>query len=239
MKRVVVIGGGFAGVAAACRLAGDGHRPLLLERTSRLGGRAASFVDHETGETIDYGHHVLMACCTATRGFLARVGASDAVRFQHELRIPLLCDREISLLRSSLLPGPLHLAPSLLGYQPIPMRDRLSVLRAGAALLLHRRIASESFGAWLERHGQSDVSVARLWNPISVATLNAPVERVSVAAARQVFREGFFTPGGANIGLFAWPLSEIFDRARAYLERREGEVRTQTAVARILVEGEA
>ena len=235
MKRVIVIGGGFAGFAAACRLAGDGHRPLLLERTSRLGGRAASYVDHETAEAIDYGHHVLMHCCTASRGFLARIGASDTVCFQPELRIPILCDGETTLLRSSFFPGPAHLAPSLLLYRPIPMRDRWSVMRAGAALLLHRRRIEGSFREWLERHGQSEASIERLWDPISVATLNAPVSQVSVATARQVFREGFFAPGGANMGLFTRPLSEIFDSARDYLERHDAEVRTRAAVVRILL----
>ncbi|MBU0596224.1 hydroxysqualene dehydroxylase HpnE [Candidatus Bipolaricaulota bacterium] len=235
MERAVVIGGGFAGVAAACRLAGDGHRPILLERAPRLGGRAGSYVDRETGETIDYGHHVLMHCCTASRGFLARIGASDAVRFQLGLRIPILCDGRTTLLRSSLLPGPAHLAPSLLAYRPIPMRDRLRVLRAGAALLLPCQGDEASFRKWLGRHGQSEVSIERLWDPISIATLNAPADRVSVPAARQVFRDGFFVPGGANIGLFARPLSEIFDQARAYLERHEAVSRTRADVAHILL----
>jgi len=239
MKRAVVVGGGFAGVAAACRLAGEGHRPLLLERAPRLGGRAASYADNEMGETVDYGHHVLMACCTATRGFLARISARDAVRFQPELRIPILCEGQTSLLQSSLLPGPLHLALSLLRYRPLTMRDHLGVMRAGVALLLRPGNGNETFRAWLDRQGQSEASIERLWNPISIATLNAPVERVGVSAARQVFREGFLAPGGANIGLFAHPLSGVFDRARTYLEQHEAEVRAGSGVSRILVEAHA
>ena len=236
VNRAIVVGGGFAGVAAACRLAEEGHRTLLLERSSHLGGRASSFVDREMEETIDYGHHVSMACCTASRGFLARVGSSDAVRFQRELRIPLLCDEKPTILRSSLLPGPLHLAPSLLRYRPLSLRDRISVLRAGLALLVRRSSADENLGAWLGQQGQSEQAVARLWNPITIATLNAPVDRVNTSAARQVFREAFFVPGGANMGLFTCPLSEIFERARASLERQEGELRTQATVARVTVE---
>ena len=87
---VIVIGGGFAGVAAACRLAGDDHPPLLLERGGNLGGRAGSFYLSRQGETIDYGQHVLMRCCTAATGFLQRIGASSAVRFQRDLSIPII-----------------------------------------------------------------------------------------------------------------------------------------------------
>jgi len=75
----------------------------------------------------------------------------------------------------------------------------------------------------------------RLWNPICVATLNADVDRVSLRAARHVLREGFFSPDGAGLGLFTWPLGRIFDVARDYVETRGGEVHTSIAVRRIRV----
>src|SRR5689334_22583528 len=54
----IVIGGGFAGLSAAARLAGRGARVLVLEARSRLGGRATAFADRETGELVDNGQHV-------------------------------------------------------------------------------------------------------------------------------------------------------------------------------------
>ena len=223
--RVAIIGGGFAGFAAAARLAGDGVTPILLERTRRFGGRAASFDDAVTGEIVDYGHHVLMRCCTAAHGFLQRIGASDLVRIQPELEIPILADGRTTTLRSAPLPGVLHLAPSLLRYAPLSVGERLGVVRGALPLLLAARSRDEAFGPWLRRHGQGSRVVDRLWNPICVAALNAPAEAVSLAAARQVFRQGFFTPGGADMGLFSAPLSAIFDAATAYIETRGGEVR--------------
>ncbi|RLE32997.1 phytoene dehydrogenase, partial [Candidatus Acetothermia bacterium] len=87
---IIVIGGGFAGAAAACRLAGDGHPPILLERAGRLGGRAGSFYLPRRDEEIDYGQHVTMRCCTVFQGFLQRIGATSVLRFQRELSIPIL-----------------------------------------------------------------------------------------------------------------------------------------------------
>ena len=232
---IVVIGGGFAGVAAACRLAGDGHRVVLLERAPRLGGRAASFRDLESGETIDYGHHVSMRCCTATDGLLRRIGAGEAIAYQPELSVPILCDGGRTVLQgASFLPGPTHLLPGLLRYGALSVSDRLRVLRAGAALLVDRR-RGRSFGDWLREHGQRPQAIARLWDPVCVATLNAHVDAVDLQAARKVFREGFFSPDGAGLGLFTQPLSSVFDAARDYLEARGGEIHTGCSVRRIHV----
>ena len=76
----------------------------------------------------------------------------------------------------------------------------------------------------------------RLWDPICVAALNAPADAVSLAAARQVFREGFFTPGGADMGLFTGPLSRVFDAARAYIEEKGGQVRLGAKAESLLFE---
>ena len=43
LKKVVVIGGGFGGLATACLLAKQGHRVTLLEKNEQLGGRAGVY----------------------------------------------------------------------------------------------------------------------------------------------------------------------------------------------------
>jgi len=236
MGRVIVIGGGFAGLAAAARLANDGHRPVLLERSPRLGGRGSSFVDRTTGDCIDDGQHVLMRCCTVTQGFLRRLDALDAVSFQQSLDIPMAWDGHVWRLRSTLLPGPMHLLPSLLGYGPLSLGERIDVLRAALAFYGPAR-TMQRFSDWLTARGQSRETICRVWDPISIATLNAPVSDVCQAAARKVFRDAFFHPGGADMGRFVWPLRTIAEKAKAYIEAREGEVRCDTAVDAIRLQG--
>ena len=53
----IVVGGGFAGLSAAVRLAREGAEVLVLEARSRLGGRATAFTDRESGEQVDNGQH--------------------------------------------------------------------------------------------------------------------------------------------------------------------------------------
>jgi squalene-associated FAD-dependent desaturase len=233
---VIVVGGGFAGIAAACRLAGDGHHPLLLERAPRLGGRASAFFSPERNESIDYGHHVLMRCCTAATGFLLRVGMVNAVRFQPTLSIPIAWPTGRSVLRSFPLPGILHLAPALLGYRALSFSDRLRVIRAGLTLSLPRAPGDVPFSEWLVRHSQSDQAIARLWNPICIATLNAPANAVSAQVARRVFRDALFRPDGADMGFFTISISDVFGAASRYIEERGGTVRKSSPVKRLLIE---
>ena len=238
MRPIVVLGGGAAGIAAACALADRGKRVLLLESTPRLGGRAASFRDRETGDEVDYGHHVLMRCCTEIRSLLSRLGQVDAVRFQHRLRVPLAGPDRCAVLRSRPLPGPLHLLPGLLSYRHLARRERAAALRAGIALLGPRPAGEPTFGAWLRSRGQTRRCLDVLWNPICVATLNAGADAVSASAAFTVFQRGFLTAHGADLGLFTRPLSRVFAAVEPFLRARGGEVRCRTAAARILCEGD-
>ena len=233
---VVVIGGGFSGLAAACRLADSGHRPIVLERAPRMGGRAASFVDRVSGETIDDGVHVLMRCCEASLGFLQRIRASDQISLQEHLAIPIRFPGGETLLRSAPLPGVFHLLPGLLSYLPLDRVQRLQAARAALRLRLARATADESAATWLARHGQPIAVLERLWNPISVATLNAPVDAVDAVSLQMVLSRGFFRPGGADMGFFREALSTVFDRAKTYVEARGGVVETGNGVRRLLLD---
>ena len=73
--RVVVVGGGLAGLAAALSCADGGARVTLVEARPRLGGATFSF--QREGLSIDNGQHVFLRCCVAYLRFLDRVGARD------------------------------------------------------------------------------------------------------------------------------------------------------------------
>ena len=80
----MVIGGGLAGLSAACALADRGFRVTLLERRPYLGGRAFSFPDAESGGHIDNGQHIFLGCCTAYVDFLRRLGVLERTTLQNE-----------------------------------------------------------------------------------------------------------------------------------------------------------
>ena len=131
---VIVIGAGVAGFSAATALADAGARVLVLEARPGLGGRATAFNDPETGERVDNGQHILMGCYDDTLKLLERIGASDRVRWQAGLALAMI-DRQghESVLKLPPLPSPLHLLGGVLAWDALSWRERLSILRIGAA----------------------------------------------------------------------------------------------------------
>src|SRR5262249_25688641 len=111
--RLVVCGGGLAGIAAACEASILGADVTLVERRPFLGGRAFSFVDPETGTEVDNGQHVFLGCCTAYIGLLRLIGALERTTLQPALDAPVR-DRagRTGALRADRLPPPLHLGVS-------------------------------------------------------------------------------------------------------------------------------
>ncbi|MEQ1910079.1 MAG: FAD-dependent oxidoreductase, partial [Vicinamibacterales bacterium] len=141
----VIVGGGFAGLSAAARLAGYGGRVLVLEARSRLGGRATAFLDRETGELVDNGQHVLLGCYRETLAFLRLIGAADNTRAQAELAVTSIDrDGRVSRLRCPSLPSPLHLVAGVFTWSALGWRDKLSVLKmAGPLRNAQRALAAD------------------------------------------------------------------------------------------------
>jgi len=237
VSRIIIVGGGFAGIAAACHLAREGHHPLVLERAPRLGGRAASFFHSAANEIVDYGQHVLMRCCSSSLELLDQLEMRHAVEVQRALHVPFASPTGRAVLHSSTRLGRYHLAPSLLRFALLPLRDRLSVLPAAAALASRAAIPDGPFSAWLATHRQSSQAVSALWDPICRAALNATPEQVGAEAVHQVVREALAVPLAAGMALFTVPLSSIFDAARRHVEDRAGSVRLNAAVRRLWLDG--
>lgn len=237
--RIIVIGAGFAGLAAAVRLAAAGRPVLVLEARGRLGGRATSFEDRETGHRVDNGQHVLAGCYDETFRFLDAIGARDRVALQETLDVAFI-DRggRFSRLRCPKLPAPWHLAAGAARWSGVGWRDRLALARLGSALKPGAPLpaADETVAAWLARLGQTPRMVEMLWEPLAVAALNQGIDAASAAPFVRVLARMFTgPPRAAALGLTATPLDEMYaEPARAFLERRGGEVRVN-ALARVAV----
>jgi squalene-associated FAD-dependent desaturase len=245
--RVIVVGGGLAGIAAALRLADGGARVTLLESKPWLGGLTASF---RRGELeVDTGQHVFLRCCTAYRSLLDRLGVAHLTTLQPRLEIPVVRasdGRRGQLARGSLpvVAGlPLHLARSLARYAVMPPAARLAAARAALAIARvdpeDPRTDEQSFGDWLVAHRQPAAAVDGLWDLIGTATLNARASEASLALAATVVQLGLLREAGAaDIGWSRVPLGRLHgEAAHDALQAAGAEVRLRARVAAIATDG--
>jgi squalene-associated FAD-dependent desaturase len=230
IQSVIVVGGGLAGLSAACALADAGYRVRLLEKRRYLGGRASSYEHPGTGEVIDNCQHVLLGNCVNLVNFYQRLGVSDAIRWFDRLTIVEPGGRR-SILEPGLLPAPFHSMPAFLRAPAFSFSDKLAIGRGLSAFITGvPKDSEENFAQWLARHGQTSVAIDRFWKPLLVSALNEDPDRMSVHYAGQVIRKSLLlSPAAGRMGVPTIPLSELYSCAIDYLQSRGGHVDLSTA----------
>jgi squalene-associated FAD-dependent desaturase len=233
-RRVVIVGGGLAGITAAVDVAQAGFDVTLLEARPRLGGAASSY--QRGAMTIDNGQHVILRCCDSYLGLLSRLGVAGQVAFQDRFDVTVLGTSGQARLRRSALPSPLHLAGALARYRLLPLADRLRVARAalgmrfldpGDAALDERRL-----GDWLRAAGQGELARRRLWDLFIVSALNIAGDEANLSLAATVIKTALLgAKDAADIGVATVPLGDLHGRAAAELLSELGvRVRTGSKV---------
>lgn len=244
MKRVTIIGGGFAGLAAGVELARRGVAVVICEARPRLGGRAYSFRDEASGNVVDNGQHAMMGCYTETLAFLGRIAASRKVVRQRNMRVDMVDVRRGSgTIACPPFPAPFHMLGGVLRYRLLTPGERLRALTAGVRLLAMRRrrdarLATTTVAALLAELGQSANACASFWYPVATATLNEVPERAAAAPFAEVLARAFF--GSRADSTFVLPavgLSELYtDDARRYVEARGGRIECHAPVVRLTLD---
>ena len=220
-RSVTIIGGGVAGMSAACALAEAGFRVQLVERRGYLGGRASSYLHPGVKEVIDNCQHVLFGCCTNLIGFYQRIGVAGKIHWTSEMTMIEPGGRR-SQLGPSFLPAPLHGLPKLMTAHAFSLADKIALARAFSALM-HQvsHDSTESLGAWLKRHKQTQGALDRFWRLVIASALNADIESIALPYAAKVIRELFMnSPVAGSMGMSTVPLSQLYVEVQSFLEKR-------------------
>lgn len=198
---VAVIGGGWAGCAAAATLAAAGVRVALFEAGFELGGRGRRVRLELDGEahTVDNGQHLMVGAYTAIADLLTTVGVDSGHAIERrpfELTYP-----DGFRLRASRLAAPWHLATAVLGARGLPWRDRAAMLGFLRRLKADRwHVGPDRDAAtWLAEHRQSERLVARVWRPLGVAALNTPLAEASAQLFANVLRDSLGADSAASM----------------------------------------
>lgn len=234
-QSVAIIGGGVAGMSAACALAEAGLRVHLVERRGYLGGRASSYLHPGVNEVIDNCQHVLFGCCTNLVSFYERIGCAEKIRWTAEMTMIEPGGRRSKLGPSWWLPAPLHGLPRLLMAHVFTREDKLALARAFRAMM--RPVAkdsTETLAEWLARHKQTTGAIERFWKLVIASALNAEIECIALPYAAKVIRELFMNSALAGrMGINTVPLSELYANVPNLIESAGGAVHLNSNVEQI------
>lgn len=231
---VGIIGGGYAGMAAAVELAARGISVTVFESAKQLGGRARGVIHHDT--QLDNGQHLLLGCYRETLRLIERVGGDIEQDF---LRLPLQLDLhgEFSL-KAPRLPAPLHLLAALLNSDGLSWRERMNAARFILALRrMDFRLARDiTVAELLARHGQDADLTFKLWEPLCIAALNTPIHKASAQVLLNVLRDALNrTRADSDMLLPRTDFTHLFpQRAAVWIGRHGGAVHTSCGVEAII-----
>jgi squalene-associated FAD-dependent desaturase len=232
-QRVLVIGAGWAGLAAAVGLCEGGAEVTLVEAAAEPGGRARALTLQWDGQSVpvDNGQHLLIGAYRSTLALMARVGVpADTVLERRPMRLsdPLGLDW-----RAWPLPAPWHLAAGLLAARGLSTGERWALATAMHGL---RRDGPSSVAegttvaAWLAARRQPAALVQRIWEPLAVGALNTPIDRACARTFARVLCDALLLDGsGADFLLPRGTLSDVLPvPARRWLVARGADLRART-----------
>lgn len=168
---MVVVGGGFTGLAAARALAQQGLRVTLLESSATLGGLAAGFAIR--GTRLEKAYHYILAGDTDLLALINDLGLNHAL---------LRCKGSVGLFDGTRV-LPFSTALDVLRLANCSLLDRV---RLGFALLRLQRtrhwqpLAGQTAKDWLTRACGPRV-MRLLWNPLLQGKFDRHWERISMA----------------------------------------------------------
>ena len=234
---VVIVGAGWAGLAAAVTLTSQGKKVTVYESAKQIGGRARSVPFADT--LVDNGQHLMIGAYQECIKILKLVGQCPYSKLK---RTPLFLAVQDEAghqteLKAPRLPAPLHLLYALITAKGLGIKDRLAGIRFGLYLKKHGYLFSQdvSVQQLFSQSRQTKNIIKQLWEPLCLATLNTPIEIASANVFMRVFKDAFTHHYyDADLLLPIIDLSDTFPNAAVqYIRNKGGEVHLQSRLENI------
>jgi squalene-associated FAD-dependent desaturase len=235
VTRTAVIGGGWAGLAAAVAATEAGQQVTLFEAARALGGRARTLT-LETPEgplAVDNGQHILIGAYTATLELMARLGQPpEAVLQALPLALPFADGTGLQTPPwATRWPAPLDALAAIATARGWSWGDKLGVLLASlrwrlAGFRCDETLSVDTLCSALPRRVREE-----LIEPLCVSALNTPMARASAQVFLNVLRDAMFGHGhggwnGATLLLPRADLGALLpEPARRWLEQAGAQLR--------------
>ena len=235
--KVAVIGGGWAGLAAAVEATNQGFAVTVFEMAAHLGGRSRGL--QLDGLALDNGQHILIGAYTETLRLMHTVGVqADEVLLRTPLRISDAKGHGLKLKPGSAVPA---FASAVIRHEDWAWRDKAALLFAAAGWLA-QGFRCEAMLSVANLTAGLPVAIREgLVEPLCVAALNTPAAEASATVFLRVLKDALFSgSGSADLLLPKASLSDVLPNpASAWLQRSGTNIRLSHRVQQLAAQGTA
>lgn len=242
-KKVVIIGSGLAGMAAAVRLVDASYDVCILERKNHIGGRTASW--NEDGMDVESGLHRYLGFYNKLPQLMQHVGVNvdDILCWEDEVEIrhPAYDPQVLGL---APLHKPVETFRSLFGHSEFfSFSEKTTVTRmfaAGAALYVTNptKLDHISLKEYAYDHGVRKDTLEKLLIPLSEGIFFVPIDHYSAYAFFGLFLSHATRFIKTRVGAFNGGMTDVMINPIAdYIEQRGGTIEVNTAVKQVTYSG--
>ena len=251
--RVAIIGAGLAGLSTAVELADAGHDIEIFESRPFVGGKVGSWVDAD-GNHVEMGLHVFFGCYYNLFALMEKVGAIDNLRLKEHIHTFVNKGGETGALDFRFLTGaPFNGLKAFFTTSQLSVRDKAqNAIALGTSPIVRglvdfdgametiRELDRISFADWFRRHGGSNGSLKRMWNPIAYALGFIDTENISARCMLTIFQL-FAARTEASVlrMLEGSPQEYLHQPIVDYLTERGVKIHTRHGIRRVLFEPSA
>jgi squalene-associated FAD-dependent desaturase len=190
---VVIIGAGWAGLAAAVELSRADIRITLVEAAKQAGGRARCV--ETQGLAFDNGQHLMLGAYSEMLRLLRVIGVPEEQVFHRRpLRLEMRTPRQEDVrIEFPALPAPWHVVAGFARARGLSGSERYRALALCTQLFFSGfKLAKDcSVAAWLQSTRQPERLIKALWEPLCLAALNTPLDQASALIFIHVLHEAF------------------------------------------------
>jgi isorenieratene synthase len=238
--RVVVVGGGLAGLSAATVLRERGVPVTLLEAAPHLGGKVGGWTTRVGADTvsIEHGFHGYFHQYANLRGLLTKAGAFDGDAFAPAGSYPIAFrDKPTEVFGTQTTLFPLNLldvirsSPSL-RFLEFRHADQLLELARYDGLKTWAKFDDIDFASWTKQARVPQAMVDLILRPFGETTLNR-MEKLSTAEALKFFHF-YFTGSPTGLGFDLGQkdsMAAVVTPLATRLQALGGVVRTQARIS--------
>ncbi|MFQ3679984.1 MAG: 9,9'-di-cis-zeta-carotene desaturase [Pseudanabaenaceae cyanobacterium] len=250
--KAAIVGAGLAGLATAVELCDRGWEVELYESRPFVGGKVASWQD-DRGNHIEMGLHVFFFNYANLFALMRKVGAFENLLPKEHTHTFVNKGGKLGQLDFRFgLGAPFNGLKAFFTTSQLSWSDKLrNAIALGTSPLIRglfdyegamadiRALDGVSFATWFRRHGGSEGSLAKLWNPIAYALGFIDTENISARCMLTIFQMFASKTEASKLNLLKGsPDTYLHGPIVKYLTDRGTKIHTRCPVKAIHHEGD-